>query len=73
MISFSSINIITKYFNPDSSNCNSNDTKNITETINRNLVKNFKLPIQYLDGSEEEYLIPTQQNVSIKFQFSRIY
>jgi hypothetical protein len=61
MISFSSINIISKYFNPDSSNCISNETNNITEPINRNLVKNFKLPIQYLDGSQ---LFSITDNVS---------
>ena len=61
MISFSSINIISKYLNPDASKCNSNDTKNKTEPINRNLVKNFKLPIQYLDGSE---LFSITDNVS---------
>jgi hypothetical protein len=61
MISFSSINIISKYLNPDASNCNSNETNNITEPINRNLVKNFKLPIQYLDGSQ---LFSITDNVS---------
>jgi hypothetical protein len=33
----------------------------------------YQFFIQYVDGSEEEYLIPLGQNVSIKFQFTRIY
>jgi len=61
MISFSSINIISKYLNPDISNCNTDETNNITEPLHRNLVKNFKLPIQYLDGSE---LFSVSDNIS---------
>lgn len=33
----------------------------------------YQLFIAYLDGSETELLIPSGQNASIKFQFSRIY
>lgn len=33
----------------------------------------YQLFIAYLDGTETELLIPTGQNASIKFQFTRIY
>ena len=33
----------------------------------------YQIFIQYLDGSQVEYKIPTGQNVSIKLQFSRLY
>ena len=61
MISFSCINIVSKYLNSDVSNCNSSDINDKAEKINRNLVKNFKLPIQYLDNTE---LFSITDNVS---------
>jgi hypothetical protein len=33
----------------------------------------YQIWVQYKDGSELPYLIPTGENVSIKFQFSRLY
>ena len=33
----------------------------------------YQLFIAYLDGSEEELKIPPGQNISIKFEFNRIY
>ena len=48
--------------------------RNYTLQSNQGMrIINYGITVRYLDKEEVPYLIPPQQNVSIKFQFTRIY